>query len=288
MGRRNRLDHHLVPPVLSFLAASGFLSAAQGESTRDTVTGEIPSAGEETDAEHFLTRTAILWSNPQWQEFRRIWRKLDQFDTPDALTMGGSIEQEEVNRLRQELSVSIADLLSVSGELGLDSTDVGILTELARRRLDLLSYGSSIYLTRMMPPPVTEQIEELLLEMEARIDTVAALREAGVITGAEMEEAFRNLRSSMDLYLLLGAVTGGNSHAYTFGWDRWPEDLAGLEAHLDSLIEAELEMIQEYQGYTEEYRDSLLAEFERMRESLEETRSRLPVIHDLLLSLELL
>ncbi|MBN2587598.1 MAG: hypothetical protein JXA64_10100 [Candidatus Fermentibacteraceae bacterium] len=280
---KNKFSGRLVPPALGILAATAVAGQGQGnepvEGTPDSTSGENAADGS------FLTRTSVLWSNPQWQELRRVWRKMDAYSVSEE---GDRPSSEESGKLRVELERAFSDLGAVAEDLGLQELEIRLLRSLAFHRLDYLAYGTSMPMTRMMPPPVSDQTDGLVPVIESRIDAVAELRREGVLTGGEMRAAFTDLRTSMDLYFILESINNQVGYSSVLWMERWPMDADSISVHLDSLRTSMLENINASDEFVEEVRSQLIEEFDSLEDALEETRSRLPVLHDMLMSLELL
>jgi len=286
MKNKCRFQKGLITPAAGFLIAAGLIRA---ESVSASLWLDCVQSSDNCDAvsPSIFTRTSVLWSTPAWQEFKRIWRKLGDRDPIDG-EYGSSVnDQEDLNKIRTELYSSIDKLMSVSGEIGIDSLDIRLLHRLASDRLSFLSWGTAMPLTRMMPPPVSDQTDDLIPEIEARIDTVLRLRENDLISSDEMVSAFNNLRSTIDTYFLLETVSDEIGYSGVLWSIRWPGEPDRIPVYLDSLKRATLADLEnaseEYAAiYTEQ-----LDELDRIESSLNRTRSRLPALHDLLIDLEL-
>ncbi len=285
MKRKKVINTRVVTPALGVLAAAGMLTSARGSQQAAESTGSI-SRPEGSGS--LLSRTSALWSNPQWVQFRKVWQKLDNFDPPpgDGYT-SPIIGPGEASDLRGELYDALDDLSQVSRELGLDSMEMDFLRSVSLRRLDLLSMGSSVPLTRMAPPPGSYQMEDLLRTMEARIDTVRRLRESGILSGQEMTRAFCSLDSVVRVYFTLSVLDITPSFP-RYLWQNWPEDLDMLDSHIDSLEDSILREIEASDDYPADYAESMREVFSSLRDSLARARSLLPGLHDLLMNLELI
>lgn len=286
MKNRNKYRARLVPGILGIIAAAAATARGQDSAPADNASagqGSVP--GDMDVSGSFLTRSSALWSNPQWQELRRVWRKMDELTVTEGAGLSSS---EETRKLRIELDTAFNELGGVSEELGLQALEFELLRTLAYRRMDFISYGTSMPLTRMMPPPVYDQTAELVPVIEARIDVLVQLREEGVLTGSEMEEAFSDLRTTIDLFYLLESINRQVDYSSPLWMERWPADQEGISRHIDSLRTAMLDELDVGDAAHGEMREGLILEFDELEEALEKTRARLPVLHDMLLSLELL
>jgi hypothetical protein len=278
-----------LPTALGMLIASGFIPSftASSQTVNDDNTGQNdPTTPVRSDLRTLFSRTSALWSNPQWQNFKILWRKLDSFSPIDGVYSHGS-SAEEANKLRNRFSTTFQELREVSEEAGIDSVELALLEKLTYARLDFLSYGSRLLLTRMMPPPVSEQTDSLLPQIEARIDTVIKLRECGLIGEEEMTIAFENMVSCVDTYCVLEVISRGmlySSPAWSF---RWPEEVSEIQTAFDSIRTASLNRIEKdgevYEGQYQETYDA----FMRIENDLHHTIVGLPALSDLLLDLEL-
>jgi len=238
-------------------------------------------------SQSLFTRTSMLWSNPQWQAFKMLWRKLDNVTPTDTGYVPDFLNAEEAGRFRNKLIVAFRELREVSEEIGIDSVELALLETLTFDRFDFLSYESRLLLTRMMMPPVSELTDDMLPQIEARIDTVIKLRESGLITGEEMDRAFGNMTSCIDTYCVLEVLNRSliyTSPAWSF---LWPEEVPVIKMAFDSIRTASLVRIEKdgeiYEGQYQETCDA----FEIMEDALHRTILRLPALNDLLLDLEL-
>jgi hypothetical protein len=274
----------LVPPALGILIAAGLL---QADAARASLWMGIADPAEGDDAGalpgSIFTRTSVLWSNPQWQEFKRVWRKMDAI-TPVDGEYGGA-GWEATSKLRLELQNSLNGLMQITEETGIDSLDISLLHRLTSDRLTFLSYGSMLPLTRMMPPPVSDQTDEIVSQIEARIDTVIRLRNDGLISSEEMETAFDNLRSSLDSYCLLEAISDETGYSGILWSVRWPAEPQQIPVCLDSIRNSVLNNLETAAEDTEEMYVLQLEELDKVESALARTRERLPALHDLLLDL---
>lgn len=280
----------LIPPALGILFAAGLLPVDTVSASDQTngQTGTNDERGSDVSlSRNLFTRTSVLWSNPQWQEFKRLWRKLSSIAPSDGDYGSGTLNYEEYDKIRIELNNSYSELMRISEELGIDSLDIRLLNSLATNRLDLISYGSTMPLTRMMPPPVSDQADYLISHIETRIDTVARLREEGLISSAEMVTAFSNLRSSLDTYFLLETINYEIRYTGALWSVEWPLEADLIQPYFDSTRTAILDNLRDLGAENDEQYAQLLEEFENMEESIIEVQNRLPALHDLLLDLEL-
>ena len=290
MKNKGRFQNGLVPSGLGILVAAGLLpvNAARASDLENAQTGTVDGIDPDVNiSRSIFTRTSVLWSNPQWQEFKRLWRKLDSIGPADGDYSSSSLFYEKYEKVRIELDNSQAELMRISDEIGIDSLDIRLLHRLASDRLDILSYGTRMPFTRMMPPPVSDQTGFLIPQIEARIDTVAALRAQGLLSSAEMLAAFSNLRSLIDTYFLLETINYGTRYTGALWSIEWPLDADRILPYLDSTRTAILDNLRDLGAEDGEQYAGLLEEFENMEQSITQVRERLPALHDLLLDLEL-
>lgn len=278
-----------LPAALGMLVASGFLPSftASSQTVNDDDTGQNDSTTPvHSDLQTLFTRTSALWSNPQWQNFKMLWRKLDSL-SPGDRDYSHSSYAEGVNKLRNQLNTAFQELREISEEAGIDSVELALLETLTYARLDYLSYGSQLLLTRMMPPPVSEQTDSLLPQIEARIDTVTKLRECGLISREEMTTAFENMISCIDTYCVLEMISRGMFYTSPAWYSRWPEEVSEIQTAFDSIRTASLAEIEKNgEAYEGQYQTALEA-LDSLEDAMHLTISGLPALNDLLLDLEL-
>ncbi len=290
MKSNGRFQNGLIPPALGILFAAGLLpaDAAAASDQNSDQTGTVDDSGSNVAlSRSIFTRTSVLWSNPQWQEFKRIWKKLDSISQADVDYSSSRLDYEEIDKIRIELDNGYVELMSISGEIGIDSLDIHLLHRLATDRLTSLFYGSIMPLTRMAPPPVSDQADYLVPQIEARIDTVTRLRAEGLISSEEMVTAFSNLRSHIDTYFLLETISYGTRYSGVLWSVRWPLEADLIQPHFDSIRTAVLDSLQDSGVENEERYNEIFVELENMEKSISDVQDRLPALHDLLLDLEL-
>jgi hypothetical protein len=280
-----------LPSALGIVIAAGFLpvddASAQvdldDKNSRNNSITPVNSASQS-----LFARTSILWNNPQWQAFKMLWRKLDEVTSIDTDHAPILLNAEDAGRFRNELDVAFRELKEVSEEIGIDSVELALLENLTFNRFDFLYYGSTLTLTRMALPPVSEQTDNLLPQIEARIDTVIKLRESGLITSKEMVRAFGNMTSCIDTYCVLEVLNRSLIYTSPAWLTRWPEDVPEIQVAFDSIRTASLIRIEKdgevYEGQYQETFDA----FKRIENALHRTIPRLPALNDLLLDLELI
>lgn len=288
MKNNSKSQNSLIPPALGILFAAGLLHVDTVSASENRSTSAGVNAGSNVAiSRSLLTRTSVLWSNPQWQEFKRIWKKLHNIAPADGDYSSSLLDHEHINKIRVELDNSYAELMRISEEIGIDSLDIRLLHSLASDRLMLLSYGSVMSLTRMMPPPVADQTDDLVPQIEARIGTVARLREDGLISSEEMITAFRNLKSSIDSYFLLETIRGETNYSGVLWSTRWPLEVDSIQSYLDSIKTTLLQSLSDSGTPNSEGYRLVLEDLENMERSISDVKDRLPGLHDLLLDLEL-
>ena len=236
-----------------------------------------------------ISRTSALWSNPHWLVIKDIWRSLDAVDPGNDGYGGQLIEWDSANALREKLYRSMEGLLADAPELRLDTIEIHVLRNLCENRIDLLSWGSSMPMTRMMPPPISGQVDDVVYRIESRIDLLLDLRERGLIEGPEMTEAFTLLVDEVDLYAALQTVSSDIGYSgYSELWGYWwPEDIDSIAVSIDSLRQQTLASIESagesYDGQLLEITES----FDAVTVNLRSVRSRFPALNELLMDLEL-
>ncbi|MEN8209574.1 MAG: hypothetical protein ABFR50_10035 [Candidatus Fermentibacteria bacterium] len=287
MKHNGRIQNRVIPQTLGILIAAGLLPL---DAAADQSEGQIGSVttGDSTASlsPSLFTRTSALWSCPQWQEFKRLWKKLDSIGPADGNYTSSALAYEEYDKIRIELDGSQTELIYISDEIGIDSLDIVLLHRLALNRLDMLSYGSVMPFTRMMPPPVSEQTDYLLSRIEAGIDTVALLKKEGLISTREMITAFANLRSSIDTYFLLETISHGSTYTGALWSIEWPLETDRILPFLDSTRTAILNDLRDLGEDKGEQYAELLEEFEIIEQSICIVQNRLSCLHGLLIDLE--
>ncbi|MCK5115461.1 MAG: hypothetical protein KAR44_02605 [Candidatus Aegiribacteria sp.] len=290
MKNKGKFQNGLIPPALSIVFAAGLLplDTASASDQSSNQTDSVDRGSADSISPSLFTRTSLLWSNPQWQEFKRLWRKLDSIGPVDGDYSLGNGNYEEYEKIRMELDNSYIELMRISEEIGIDSIDVRLLHRLASDRLDILSYGSRMPFTRMMPSPVSNQTDHLITQIENRIDTVVSLREEGLLSSGEMIAAFSNLRSSINSYFLLETISNSTYYSGVLWTVTWPLEADRIQPHLDSIRTSLMDNLTDTEAEdSEELYSVMLDDLESMEQSLSRARDRMPALHDLLMDLEL-
>lgn len=256
-----------------------------GSTTDPEASPEAPPT--ESSTVSVLSRTSALWNNPHWAVIKDVWRYLDAV-APGLDGYGGQlIDAGEAQDLREKVWTAMQGLLADAPELGLDSLELFVLRRLTEDRLDYLSWGTMMPMTRMMPPPISGQIDEVVARLETRIDLVFDLRARGLMGSDEMIDAFGLLSDDVDLYAAQLIVESRAGYGSNFWGIWWPEDLDAMAAMADSLRDETLRGIAEsgesYEGQLTEVTEI----FDGIISDIEATRARVPVLNELLMDLEL-
>lgn len=233
-------------------------------------------------------RSSALWSCSEWLAFRNVWREMGSL----SLSVDGHTERlldpEKAGDLRIALNEALEGLRGVSRELGISQLELTLLERLARDRLDLLSYGMLLPMTRMMPPPVSDQTGSIISLIEARAGAVARLRGEGLLSVREMMAAFDSLRSSAELYFMLEAINSETRYSGVLWYASWPMDTERIPQFLDSIRVSMVEELSSSEDPDEELIRTVIEEFDAIESVISKTRQSLPALGELLLALELL
>jgi len=110
MKNRGRFKNGLVPSGLGIMVAAGLLpvNAARASDRENAQTGAVIDMDPDAAiSRSIFTRTSVLWSNPQWQEFKRLWRKLDSIGPADGDYSASRLDYEKIDKIRIELDNSL-------------------------------------------------------------------------------------------------------------------------------------------------------------------------------------
>ena len=134
---------------------------------------------------------------------------------------------------------------------------------------------------------MSHQTGNLVNQIDARLDSIARLREAGLLGPEEFEPVFHSLKIALDSYLLLETVNMNAGYSGHLWGVSWPLEYDLITAKLDSAETAIMDLDDTPQAYPDSMRQAMLDEIQHLKQELETTRNMLPAVHDLLIDLEL-
>jgi|GEM_PF-1979152 len=280
-------------PAISRIAVPFSITVATVLSANGTpvAAGEMGSAQEpslRTETGTILSRSSMLWVSTSWQQLKMLWRKLDAIDPgSEGYGVFHQAEPDSSNLWRMEAQMTLEALRLEGPALGIDSLELEAVFRLVEHRIQLLCWGSMIPMTRMMPPPVDSQINDILIVIEQRIDAIRELRGQNVLGSSEMRQAFAALTGSLEDYAMLGVVSQSTGYSGALYLATWPVEADRMIAAVDSARTENLERItlsgETYEGERQDVIDS----FDQLLSDLRAMQSRLPALTELIRDLEL-
>jgi len=286
-GRRTMQDGRISgrAPLAALLAAAMAVPAVADRGVPDPVPAP---PGARSGTQSLLGRTALLWTSDSWQQLKAFWRRLDALEPgPGGYGAARSAASDSLPLWRIEAHAILEDVRTEAPALGIDSLELDMLLGLVERRMELLTWGSGIPMTRMMPPPVQDQLDDLAVRLEERIDALRALRDRGVLDGEEIRLAFDSLAADAASWVLLTAVRNGTGTTGVLYFQAWPLEADRILSTADSLTGEALRRIRQEGEAWEGQLEETAADLEALREGLRSTLDRLPALLDLLRDLEL-
>jgi hypothetical protein len=210
-GKRKTVGRSL--RYIAALAAGSALIAPGCGSTRAS-----PSETEAESAER-----APLFASKEWASFKAAWRRLDELptETQSPGYIGYMADEAEIDSLRVAIEGAQASLRSIPPSL-LPEDEAEFLSNLIFARFHAITRGAWIYYTRMIVEPWMETDQATLTRLEARIDQLVALRERGIVSGEEYDEALADVHAEIASWSIVNEIVRKAS-------DLWLEALLSLE-----------------------------------------------------------
>jgi hypothetical protein len=273
-------------PMAAMVAAALTAQAAPTTSSETAASEQEPTRGAETGT--ILTRSSRLWGSTPWQQLKALWRRLDIIAPgPGGYGTYNQMESDSSNYWRLEAQMTLEALREEAPALGIDSLELEAIFRLVDHRIQLLCWGSMLPMTRMMPPPVDSQIDDVLIVIEQRIDAIRELRGQNVLGSSEMRQAFAALTGSVEDYAMLGVVSQSTGYSGALYLATWPVEADLIIAAVDSARTANLDRIAlDGEAYAGELDDTIQC-FDQVLSDLDAMQTRLPALTELIRDLEL-
>jgi hypothetical protein len=289
MSRKTSSDSQAVSRIaVPFSITVAAVLAANGNPAAAGEISSVPESSLGVETGTILNRTARLWGSTSWQQLKALWRRLDVIAPgPEGYGTFRQIESDSSNFWRLEAQMTLEALRLEAPALGIDSLELEAVFRLVDHRIQLLCWGSMIPMTRMMPPPVDSQINDILIVIEHRIDAIRELRGQNVLGSSEMRQAFAALTGSLEDYAMLGVVSQSTGYSGALYLATWPVEGDRMISAVDSARTANLDRIalngETYEGERQDVMDS----FDQLLSDLRAMQSRLPALTELIRDLEL-
>lgn len=272
------------------------LLPGSGRSDTGNDTAMLETDGESSTSKEHTNRIENLQEMEEWQAFKSFWRYMDNIEPgPDgysSLTM----DWDKRASLIEQLTSLTDKLYELPDSFGLDSLHIELLRTICMNRINIFC-GSTLMLTRMMPPPTDYRKEELIVLMEGRIDTLIRLRSSGLINPLETASALRNMFEAADAFWLVDAVSREYIRFYISDYYGLSAEIGLEEYTVSGLLETTLievednfaAMLDSISKYSDEelpaiFRD-IPEKYEKTMETIEGIRSVLPDMNLLLADL---
>jgi hypothetical protein len=202
---------------------AGSMLAACGQAAATFVPlacGAISSP--EASAEEAGSRLHRIMSTSSWKTIRDLWRDLDRRSAPDgSMWYGGALGYEEADSVRAELRTALDGLSTAAESMGISAPEIPVLRALCMRRIETLLWGERSMMTRMMSPSATMEADRAMTFLEMRIDTLLALRDAGVISGEDWRSAAQCAAEAATAGIMLETISGFQTYDWSPISDAW-------------------------------------------------------------------
>ena len=274
-----------------YMLLPGAGRADTGNNTAVLTTDEESNSSKEN-----TNRIESLREMEEWQAFKSFWRYMDNIEPgPDgysSLTM----DWDKRGSLIEQLTSLTDKLYELPDSCRLDSLQIELLRTICMNRINMFC-GSTLMLTRMMPPPTDYRKEELIVLMEERIDTLIQLRSSGLINPLEASSALRNMFEAADTFWLIDAVSREYLGYYMSSYYGLSHENGEDEYTVSGLLETTLRevednfavMLDSISKYSDEEIPVIFQDiperYEKTMRTIEEIRSILPDMNELLADL---
>ncbi|MBW2260794.1 MAG: hypothetical protein JRG91_02390 [Deltaproteobacteria bacterium] len=299
--RTGRGRHGLfVTTLLAALAITGCSTHTKVRSAADS-----PDVGTEQavtiDAPVTSGRMAELAKTPPWADFKALWIKLDRVrptkegEEAFAGEYYGSITYEGAQGLREELVAAIDGLRKPGTKKLVGSLELELLETICQKRINYLEYGFQSMMTRMMPPPMSTDLEASIRDLERHIDVLVELRESGKLSSDEFQTALAIVEDDVKAYSVLDVLSESYLGYYVLPFHTILAERAeaGLSVSMAESVIAAFEKdyaaFQEKAGTAQQGADTskeIAAQYEKAKEAIDELKLVLPFLSELVSDLE--
>lgn len=250
------------PPQESAPVASVVVPAAPQSSEAAVVEAPQPGGNARADA---------LRENETWDQFKVLWRQLDDIEPKGGSGMPGiGAYAGSIDSVRGQALSEDADrmLRKLEEDQLLSKAEARVLRQITNLRIQNLVRGfTHLMMMHRMPPPYTTDTAASVERLERKIDELIALRKEGKIGTSELRLSLEAIqREAITLYVL-----GSLGHRF--------ERVAGLPT---TEGDAMLKLLE--QRVTEARQDGNLDE--ELVQLVEEARTLVPAIRELVATLE--
>ncbi|MGC9366837.1 MAG: hypothetical protein ACP5FK_07330 [bacterium] len=208
---------------------------------------------EQDNQEHQNPRINKIITSEPWQDYKQIWIELDEKRNyfSDSVGIYDFNGYSSYDTFYQRLDTVMIEFKQLEGQGLLNPLEVEIFEKIAQSRIKYQS--GYLHMVRMMPAPLEYQ-KEALNRMDARIDTLMALRIKKIITEEMAETLLSNILLDLERFVYMDAVATADQGYYFYDIyletiPDFDKQLKLFEAKFDSLRDSGLIEDSVYQNY---------------------------------------
>ncbi len=144
-----------------------------------------------------------LFSSREWVNLRNFWKSLNKIETSSSDFMN-FMEAEEMDLLFRELEEVKSDLQRLKESNLISDFEIELFTQVCIERIEARSM--MLLLTRMVPPLFTMEKQEILVNLEQKIDVLIALKKNDKIDTTEYNAAMNNIKKEIPYIYVLSKI----------------------------------------------------------------------------------
>ncbi|MCP4133805.1 MAG: hypothetical protein GY754_22745 [bacterium] len=209
-----------------------------------------PVNSVETEAES--KRIVKLNSFSQWKKFKALWKKLDRVEPTGErrsywTEYNGALDNKKREAFLKELAGTIKNLKTAKTKTLISPMEIEFLENVCRKRIEYLSLHvpSHVMIMHYMPTPIVNRVDNNIMDLERRIDTLIDLKKRKVINKRESRKILANIQKDARVVAIEQLFQKGRVF-------RYKRDGAGLPVQLNKeikRIKKKKDQSKEYQKY---------------------------------------
>lgn len=291
--------------ITTLLAALGMAGCGGHTQARPAAEKPVTGTGQAVEvagsgASERSEQMAELAKTKQWADFKAFWLKLDRVRPTkegEEAFVGeyyGSLTYEVAQGLREELGAMVGGLRKPGMKKLIGDLEIDLLEAVCNKRINYLEYGLQSMMTRMMPPPMTTEKEDMIRDLERHIDVLVELRESGSISTYEYETALAIVEEDIKMYSVLDTM----SESFMGYWTPPIYPILKERAESSTSVSAAEKIIAAFESDYEAFQEKSVAaqqgsadkelakQYENAKEAIDELELVLPFLAELVADLE--
>lgn len=182
----------------------GFLSPSCAQEDKSSVSRQP----EKTQQLRSSRRITILNNTPEWKNFKMFWEKLNLIEPkqkgPDRMGIYNNLmSPEQLGNLKEELQSVISNLKKLERE-EISKIEIGLIELICESRIDF--FGFPLSMTTRMFNPVLGAKDNLLNDLELKIDKLLELKNKGLVHKEEFSQALLNILVDIKAFCVLNTI----------------------------------------------------------------------------------